>query len=71
MELVDFERQQSRLSAQLAAELRLRRGADATYVALALERGVPLITWDKEQIERGGLRIEVRTPLAPSASRSE
>ena len=70
MELVDFERQQSRLSAQLAAELRLR-GADATYVALALERGVPLITWDKEQIERGGLRIEVRTPLAPSASRSE
>ncbi|HZG66209.1 MAG TPA: type II toxin-antitoxin system VapC family toxin, partial [Herpetosiphonaceae bacterium] len=70
LELVDFDRQQSRLSARLAAELRLR-GADTTTVALALERGVPLITWDKEQIERGGQRSEVRTPLAPMASSSE
>ena len=46
------------LAAQLAADLRLR-GADAVYVALAAQLGLPLVSWDREQIERGGQRIAV------------
>jgi predicted nucleic acid-binding protein len=49
------------LAAQFAVELRLR-GADAVYVALAAQAHIPLITWDREQRERGGQRIDTRTP---------
>ena len=44
-----------------AADLRLR-GADALYVALAQRLGVPLVTWDQEQQERGQRVITVLTP---------
>jgi predicted nucleic acid-binding protein len=46
---------------RLAIDLRLR-GADALYVAVAVQFNIPLITWDHEQIDRAGVRFEVRTP---------
>ena len=56
---VDFEL--ARISANLAAELRLR-GADSFYVALAQRLSIPLITWDNEQIQRGS---SVATAITP------
>ena len=59
-------RMDSRLAvtaARVAAELHLR-GADAVYVAIALELGIPLLTWDAVQRERAGGVIDVRTPAA-------
>jgi predicted nucleic acid-binding protein len=49
------------LAAEMAAMLRLR-GADAIYVALAHEVNAPLVSWDAEQIERGGRLVAARTP---------
>ena len=49
------------IAAGLAADL-LLRGADAVYLAVALERGLPLITWDQEILLRAGTTIDVRTP---------
>lgn len=45
----------------LAADLRLK-GTDAVYVALAAQLRVPLATWDREQRERGGTRVDARQP---------
>ena len=38
------------------------RGADALYVALAEALQLPLVTWDREQIERAGRRVTTLTP---------
>jgi predicted nucleic acid-binding protein len=38
------------------------RGSDAVYVALAEHLNVPLVTWDRAQLERTGRIIEVMTP---------
>jgi predicted nucleic acid-binding protein len=51
----------ARESAHLASTLRLK-GSDAIYVALAQHLDVRLITWDKEQVERGGQVIDVLSP---------
>ncbi len=40
-------------AAALASSLRLR-GADAIYAAVARQLGVPLVSWDGEQITRAG-----------------
>jgi predicted nucleic acid-binding protein len=48
-------------AADLAANLRLR-GADAVYVALARREGVPLVTWDQEQLTRAQGVITTHTP---------
>jgi predicted nucleic acid-binding protein len=50
--LVSVDADLAQFSADVAARLRLR-GADAIYVALAQRLGVPLITWDIEQRDRG------------------
>ena len=52
----------------IAATHRLR-GADAVYVALAAHLDVPLVTWDREQIERttgavSALTLETMPPRA-------
>jgi predicted nucleic acid-binding protein len=49
------------ISANLAAELRLR-GADALYVALASRMGIPLVTWDSQQLQRGSVAANTVTP---------
>jgi predicted nucleic acid-binding protein len=59
--LVPVDAGLARLGAATASTLKLR-GCDAIYVALAQRLGVPLITWDREQRERGGMVIQAMTP---------
>jgi predicted nucleic acid-binding protein len=49
------------LAMELAVDLRLK-GAEAMYVALAHQLGVPLISWDKEQLQRSSSAIETFAP---------
>jgi predicted nucleic acid-binding protein len=48
-------------SVEIAANLRLRAG-DAPYVAVAHQLHIPLISWDKEQLERASSLITTFTP---------
>ena len=48
-------------AARLAADLRLR-GADAVYVAVARRFSLPLVTWDREQLERARDVVLAYTP---------
>jgi predicted nucleic acid-binding protein len=48
-------------AARLAAERRLR-GADAYYVALAAELSLPLVSWDREQIDRAAPLVSAYSP---------
>ena len=48
-------------AAAIAAEHRIR-GCDAVYVALADLSGEPLVTLDRQQIERGAVAATVRRP---------
>jgi len=50
-------------AAQLAGDLRLR-GADAVYVATAHLLSVPLVTWDRDQLDRSSVVIEAYEPGA-------
>ncbi|MBI2322140.1 MAG: type II toxin-antitoxin system VapC family toxin [Chloroflexi bacterium] len=61
MRLVPVDRALGLRAAGLAADLRLR-GADALYVAVAQRLGVPLATWDAEQLDRAEGTTVVRTP---------
>ena len=45
----------------VATSLRLR-GADSLYVAVARRLGVPLVTWDAEQLTRGSALVATFTP---------
>jgi predicted nucleic acid-binding protein len=45
----------------IASDLQLRAG-DATYVAVAHELKIPLVSWDKEQLQKGGVLIATYTP---------
>lgn len=59
--LVPVDAELARLAAGIAGQHRLR-GGDALYVALALRLGFTLVTWDQEQLERGGPTAPVLTP---------
>lgn len=59
--LVPIEVELSQLAGRFAADQALR-GADAVYVSLAYRLGIPLVTWDTEQRERGPTNISVFTP---------
>lgn len=48
-------------AAQVAARQRIR-GCDALYVALAQRLGEPLVTLDRQQLERSAALIETRQP---------
>jgi predicted nucleic acid-binding protein len=48
-------------AAAIAAEHRLR-GTDAIYVALAGRLEMHLITFDRQQVERGAAVVEIRRP---------
>lgn len=45
----------------VAADLQLRAG-DAIYVAVAYQRNTPLISWDKEQLQKASRLIQTYTP---------
>lgn len=61
LRVVQIDRGLTLIAARLAANLRLR-GADAVYVAVAYRLGVPLVTWDREQLDRAGAVIAAREP---------
>lgn len=48
-------------AAKIIFETKLR-GADAIYVAVAFEYGVPLITLDEDQLAKGGKLVQARRP---------
>ncbi len=61
VELVDLDSERSRRAAGIAASTGAR-GADAVYLELAVQRGVALVTWDRQQLERGSAVARVETP---------
>lgn len=50
-----------RSAVDIASDLLLRAG-DATYVAVSYNLKIPLVSWDKEQLQRGGNLITTYTP---------
>lgn len=58
LRLVEMERTLMKEAARLAAELGMR-GADACYVALAAQLGLPLLTLDQEQRSRSAGVVEI------------
>ena len=46
---------------EVATNLQLRAG-DSTYVALAHQLNIPLISWDKEQLQRASTLVATYTP---------
>lgn len=61
LHLVYTDSELGMLAAHLAAGQRLR-GADALYVAVAYHLKIPLISWDREQIDRVRDLITAYTP---------
>lgn len=59
--LLPLTHSRSRASAELAARLGLR-GADAVYLALAMEKEKDLVTLDRQQLERGRGVVKVSRP---------
>ena len=46
---------------EIASDFQLRAG-DSTYVAVAYNLKIPLVSWDKEQLQRGGNLIAAYSP---------
>lgn len=61
LELFPIDEKLAGRAAVLAAAFRIR-GADALYVALADQLEIPLITFDRQQLERGGQVVTTRRP---------
>ena len=61
VELVALDAERSHRAARLAAGTGVR-GADAIYLELAAQRGDTLVTWDRQQLERGSSVARVETP---------
>ena len=59
LRLVEMDAELMRLAARLAADLGLR-GADATYVAVAVRLDVPLATLDEEQKRRSSDLVAIQ-----------
>jgi predicted nucleic acid-binding protein len=58
LQLIEMEQPLMRDAAYLAAELGLR-GADSTYVAVAVRLDLPLVTLDTDQRQRAEKRVKV------------
>ena len=58
LQLIEMEHSLIQGAAQLAAELGLR-GADSTYVAVAVRLGLPLMTLDADQRQKAAKRVKV------------
>jgi predicted nucleic acid-binding protein len=50
------------IAAEIARKARIR-GSDAMFLALAYILELPLITWDKQQHQRGALLCRTMTPI--------
>lgn len=64
LRLVTLDRHLAQVAARLAADHALR-GADAVYVAVASELGLPLISLDDEQLKRTQGPITAMPPSSP------
>jgi predicted nucleic acid-binding protein len=53
---------QAMLAADIARMAKIR-GSDAVFVALAISLEIPLVTWDKQQRERGAVFCRTMTPV--------
>jgi predicted nucleic acid-binding protein len=62
LRLVVLDAELAEQAGRIAADSKLR-GADAVYVAVAKRLAVPLVTWDREQLERVRGVVEVVRPL--------
>lgn len=49
------------LAAQIASTYRLR-GADAVYLAVAQRLQIPMVSWDREQLERAAALVKTYQP---------
>ena len=61
IELIPITKTMAEQAAEIAAEHRIR-GCDAVYVALADQSSDTLVTLDRQQLERGGALVTVRSP---------
>jgi len=61
LQVIPLDEHAALKTAMLAADLMLK-GADAAYVSLALDHGVSLVTWDREQATRGARLVTVLEP---------
>jgi predicted nucleic acid-binding protein len=61
LELFPIDERLAARAAAIAAACRLR-GADAIYVALADLLAIPLVTFDRQQLERGAQVVATRAP---------
>jgi predicted nucleic acid-binding protein len=57
----DIDLGTGRRAATIAADVSLK-GSDALYVALGVELGMQLVTWDNQQRQRGNSLILTATP---------
>jgi predicted nucleic acid-binding protein len=61
LRLVHSDPTLSMAAARLAADRRVR-GADALYIAVAQQLNIPLISWDREQIDRASKIVQSFSP---------
>jgi predicted nucleic acid-binding protein len=59
--IIPIDHRLASVAAELAADYHLR-GADAVYAALAYSLGVPLLSWDNQQMTRMQKVIKAGTP---------
>ena len=61
LQLVAIDPDLGNYAAEIASSYRLR-GADAMYVAVAHRLQLPLVSWDREQLERAARLIRTSSP---------
>ena len=61
MHIVPLDNALVQAAVEVAADLQLRAG-DAIYVAVAQQLNIPLVSWDREQLDRAGSLITTYTP---------
>jgi predicted nucleic acid-binding protein len=65
LRLVDMDHALGIYTSQIAAGYRLR-GADALYVAVAVQLKAPLVSWDNEHLKRAPDLVMAYTPIEAS-----
>ncbi len=61
MQLIPMDATLVQVAVSMAADLQLRAG-DAIYVAVARKMNIPLVSWDKEQLQKASINSLAYTP---------
>ncbi len=61
MQLIPMDSTLVQVAVSVAADLQLRAG-DAIYVAVARNMNIPLVSWDKEQLQKANINSLAYTP---------